>query len=89
MNPETVHPPFKYATVPDGSTESNLKNNYPMMYHYMKSNNLNRPDALEGLHAVKNGYVGNLTLCLLDLLSIIFETIRHTHNNTSGRWLTV
>jgi hypothetical protein len=41
--------------VPDGSTETNLKNNYPTIYEYMKKNKYNRADAIEGVRAVKDG----------------------------------
>lgn len=56
MSPLSHNPVFKYATVPDGSTETNLKNNYPKMYNYMKENKLHMADALEGVRAVKDGY---------------------------------
>lgn len=53
MNPRAHKPPFKFATVPDGSTETNLRNNYPAMYDYMKQ--FNRSKVEDGVKAVKDG----------------------------------
>lgn len=51
MNPYSHKPPFKFATVPHGSTEANLRKNYPDMYRYMKP--YNKSTVLEGVRAVK------------------------------------
>ena len=48
-----MKPPFKYATVPEGSTETNIRNNHPAMYNYMKP--YNKPDVSMGIEAVKKG----------------------------------
>ena len=53
MNPHAHKPPFKFATVPHGSTETNLMNNYPDMYQYMKP--YNKTNVEEGVRAVKDG----------------------------------
>ena len=54
LHPYTHKPPFKYATVPYGSTETNLINNFPEMYEYMRV--YNKSTAIEGVRAVKEGY---------------------------------
>ena len=53
QNPTHTKPPFKYATVPEGSTETNIRNNHPAMYNYMKP--YNKPDVGMGIEAVKKG----------------------------------
>ncbi|KAL8576689.1 hypothetical protein ACOMHN_025164 [Nucella lapillus] len=53
QNPTHTKPPFKYATVPEGSTETNIRNNHPTMYHYMKA--YNKPKVNIGIEAVKAG----------------------------------
>lgn len=35
-NPYTVKPPFRFGTIPNGSTEENIRENHPRMYEYMK-----------------------------------------------------
>ncbi|XP_076458545.1 uncharacterized protein LOC143292240 [Babylonia areolata] len=35
-NPHHRHPPFKYATMPSGATETNIRKNYPELYVHMK-----------------------------------------------------
>ncbi|XP_064639795.1 glutamate receptor ionotropic, NMDA 2B-like isoform X2 [Lineus longissimus] len=54
-NPYSFKPPFKFATVPNGSTEINLKKNYPDMYSYMKQYNKSKVD--EGILATKRGTI--------------------------------
>ena len=61
-NPHAHKPPFKFATVPHGSTETNLMNNYPEMYLYMKP--YNKSDVQQGVKAVKDGWV-NVECCHL------------------------
>ncbi|KAL8583948.1 hypothetical protein ACOMHN_040681 [Nucella lapillus] len=53
--PTHMKPPFKYATVPEGSTETNIRNNHPKMYNYMKP--YNKPDVTIGVEAVKSGEI--------------------------------
>ncbi|KAK6170534.1 hypothetical protein SNE40_018908 [Patella caerulea] len=50
-NPYVTKPPFKYATIPSGSTESNIKKNHPDMYNYMKKYNV--PTVADGVAALK------------------------------------
>lgn len=52
-NPKSHKPPFKYGTVPHGSTETNLMKNFPAVYEYMKI--YNKSTAIEGVKAVKDG----------------------------------
>ena len=51
MHPKKVSPNFKFATVPDGSTEDNLKKNYPRMHKYMKQ--YDQPGVPAGIAALK------------------------------------
>ena len=53
MTPKAHKPPFKFATVPHGSTETNLMNNFPKMYEYMRQ--YNRSTVQKGIKAVKDG----------------------------------
>uniref|UniRef100_A0A667I867 Glutamate receptor ionotropic, NMDA 2A n=2 Tax=Lynx canadensis TaxID=61383 RepID=A0A667I867_LYNCA len=44
----TIPPPFRFGTVPNGSTERNIRNNYPYMHQYMtKFNQKGVEDALK------------------------------------------
>ena len=58
-NPHSESPPFRFGTVPDGSTALNLKKNHPDMYAYME--NYNKGIVKDGIKAVKNKYVGSFT----------------------------
>ena len=55
MNPTAVTPHFRFATIPGGSTEDNLKKNYPRMHRYMQK--YNRSKVEDGIKALKSGYV--------------------------------
>ena len=57
MNPRGQKPPFKFATVPHGSMETNLMNHHRDMYDYMKA--FSKPDAIEGVRAVREGSVAH------------------------------
>lgn len=35
QNPYAYSPPFRFGTVPNGSTERNIRKNYPAMHQYM------------------------------------------------------
>ena len=39
QNPLWIKPPFKYGTIPNTSTESNIFKNNRNMYHYMQKHN--------------------------------------------------
>ena len=54
LNDFSQQPPFKFATIPNGSTEVNLKKNYPEMHGYMQKWNKNK--VYEGVMAVKDRY---------------------------------
>ncbi len=59
IDPLSHSPPFKFATIPSGSTEVNLKKNYPQMHAYMQK--WNKKNVSEGLKAVKERL--SLRLC--------------------------
>ena len=69
MNPYASKPPFKFATVPFGSTEANLQKNYPKMYSYMKK--YNKSTVERGIEAVKNAYVMISHSLIISNLAII------------------
>lgn len=55
MHPTAVTPHFRFATIPGGSTEANLAQNYPRMHQYMAKYNKSKiPIAINSL---KSGYV--------------------------------
>ncbi|KAL6060208.1 hypothetical protein STEG23_004097, partial [Scotinomys teguina] len=50
QRPHDYSPPFRFGTVPNGSTERNIRNNYPYMHQYMtKFNQRGVEDALVSL----------------------------------------
>jgi ionotropic glutamate receptor NMDA 2B len=51
--PTTVKPPFRFGTIPFGSTEATLQKFYPTMYNHMKK--YNKTVVKEGIEAVHNG----------------------------------
>jgi ionotropic glutamate receptor NMDA 2B len=46
-----MQPPFKFATVPNGSTEENLRQNHRKMFTYMKK--YNKDTVVSGIAALK------------------------------------
>ncbi|XP_061740222.1 glutamate receptor ionotropic, NMDA 2B-like [Nerophis ophidion] len=54
QSPNDFSPPFRFGTVPNGSTERNIRNNYPEMHGYMtKFHQRNVEEALQSLKAGK------------------------------------
>ncbi|XP_063286351.1 glutamate receptor ionotropic, NMDA 2A [Pelobates fuscus] len=54
QRPHDYSPPFRFGTVPNGSTERNIRNNYPDMHQYMvKFNQKGVQDALVSLKTGK------------------------------------
>lgn len=50
QKPQDQYPPLKFGTVPNGSTEKNIRSNYPDMHTYMvKYNQRSVEDALQHL----------------------------------------
>uniref|UniRef100_A0A673YSE2 Glutamate receptor n=1 Tax=Salmo trutta TaxID=8032 RepID=A0A673YSE2_SALTR len=50
QHPTEQYPPLKFGTVPNGSTEKNIRSNYPGMHHYMvKYNQRGVEDAINNL----------------------------------------
>ncbi|KAM8773089.1 glutamate receptor, ionotropic, N-methyl D-aspartate 2B, b isoform 3-T8 [Acanthopagrus schlegelii] len=53
QKPNEFSPPFRFGTVPNGSTERNIRNNYRDMHAYMTSFHQKNVD--EALYSLKNG----------------------------------
>ncbi|OCT60655.1 glutamate receptor ionotropic, NMDA 2C [Xenopus laevis] len=54
QKPQEHYPPFRFGTVPNGSTERNIRTNYPDMHSYMvRYNQRSVEDALASLKAGK------------------------------------
>ncbi|XP_031727908.1 glutamate receptor, ionotropic, N-methyl D-aspartate 2B, b isoform X2 [Anarrhichthys ocellatus] len=53
QNPNEFSPPFRFGTVPNGSTERNIRNNYRDMHQYMTSFHQKNVD--EALYSLKSG----------------------------------
>jgi len=68
QHPTEQYPPLKFGTVPNGSTEKNIRSNYPDMHQYMiKYNQRSVEDAISHL---KSGFVlvfllTSVILCLI------------------------
>ncbi|MEE6511962.1 hypothetical protein FKM82_018858 [Ascaphus truei] len=53
QRPNDFSPAFRFGTVPNGSTERNIRNNYPEMHSYMVK--FNQKSVHESLHSLKTG----------------------------------
>ncbi|XP_072311888.1 glutamate receptor ionotropic, NMDA 2C-like isoform X1 [Eucyclogobius newberryi] len=54
QKPQEHYPPFRFGTVPNGSTERNIRSNYPDMHtHMMKYNQKGVEEALDSLKTAK------------------------------------
>ncbi|XP_042201038.1 glutamate receptor ionotropic, NMDA 2B, partial [Callorhinchus milii] len=53
QSPNDFSPPFRFGTVPNGSTERNIRNNYPEMHSYMTK--FNQKSVLDALVSLKAG----------------------------------
>ncbi|RTG83883.1 uncharacterized protein DC041_0003547 [Schistosoma bovis] len=62
QHPWNVKPPFRFATIPSGATEENIKINFPEMHKYMRK--YNKSDVEDGLKAMKSGYVKFIKLLI-------------------------
>lgn len=52
QRPQEQYPPLRFGTVPNGSTEKNLRSNYPAMHRHMAPyNQRGVEDALRHLKA--------------------------------------
>lgn len=54
QKPNDFSPPFRFGTVPNGSTERNIRNNYPEMHSYMVKFNQRGVD--DALFSLKTGW---------------------------------
>lgn len=52
QQPWNHKPPFRFATIPSGATEENIKINFPEMATYMRA--FNRTTVVEGLKSLKS-----------------------------------
>ncbi|XP_041364332.1 glutamate receptor ionotropic, NMDA 2B-like [Gigantopelta aegis] len=52
QNPQSMKPAFRFGTVPEGSTEANIKRNNVDMHRYMKS--FTQPSPEEGIKRIKS-----------------------------------
>lgn len=70
QHPEEQYPPLKFGTVPNGSTEKNIRSNYPDMHQYMgKYNQKTVEDAIVNL---KTGSVRcNLSFAFVAMLTSV------------------
>ncbi|XP_078496279.1 glutamate receptor ionotropic, NMDA 2B [Lissotriton helveticus] len=53
QRPNDFSPAFRFGTVPNGSTERNIRNNYPEMHGYMVK--FNQKGVQDALHSLKTG----------------------------------
>ncbi|XP_027489166.1 glutamate receptor ionotropic, NMDA 2D-like, partial [Corapipo altera] len=53
QRPQEQYPPLKFGTVPNGSTEKNIRSNYPAMHSYMVR--YNQRGVEDALHHLKTG----------------------------------
>ncbi|XP_030227218.1 glutamate receptor ionotropic, NMDA 2D [Gadus morhua] len=53
QHPEEQYPPLKFGTVPNGSTEKNIRSNYPDMHQYMVK--YNQRGVEDAIHNLKTG----------------------------------
>ncbi|KAJ8263972.1 hypothetical protein GJAV_G00143660 [Gymnothorax javanicus] len=53
QRPNDFSPPFRFGTVPNGSTERNIRNNYPEMHGYMVK--FHQKNVNEALYSLKSG----------------------------------
>lgn len=59
QHPTEQYPPLKFGTVPNGSTEKNIRSNYPDMHHYMIK--YNQKGVEEAITNLKTGFVLHLS----------------------------
>ncbi|MEQ2267972.1 hypothetical protein XENORESO_013182 [Xenotaenia resolanae] len=75
QKPNEFSPPFRFGTVPNGSTERNIRNNYRDMHAYMTSFHQKNVD--EALYSLKTG---SLSLISLSLSSFLPSTAEEMQN---------
>lgn len=54
QSPYSYSPPFRFGTVPNGSTERNIRKNYPDMHQYMTK--YHQTGVVDALVSLKTGY---------------------------------
>lgn len=62
QKPQEHYPPFRFGTVPNGSTERNIRSNYPDMHTHMIK--YNQKGVEEALNSLKTGWVSEITFCV-------------------------
>ncbi len=60
QKPQEHYPPFRFGTVPNGSTERNIRSNYPDMHTHMIK--YNQKGVEEALNSLKTGWASAITL---------------------------
>lgn len=60
QSPYSYSPPFRFGTVPNGSTERNIRKNYPDMHQYMTK--YHQTGVQDALVSLKTGYCGVLAI---------------------------
>uniref|UniRef100_A0A5F9CR76 Glutamate ionotropic receptor NMDA type subunit 2A n=1 Tax=Oryctolagus cuniculus TaxID=9986 RepID=A0A5F9CR76_RABIT len=66
QRPHDYSPPFRFGTVPNGSTERNIRNNYPYMHQYMTK--FNQKGVEDALVSLKTGGADGLQGCSVTCL---------------------
>lgn len=75
QHPEEQYPPLKFGTVPNGSTEKNIRSNYPDMHQYMgKYNQRGVEDAIMNLKTGSAAAASSPFAALFHLPSIHFHS---------------
>ncbi|XP_052268514.1 glutamate receptor ionotropic, NMDA 2B-like [Dreissena polymorpha] len=82
-NPTAVTPHFKFATLPGGSTEDNIRMKYPRMHRYMQKYNKTSVDA--GIRAL---LAGEIHAFIYDATVLEYESGRAKECDllTVGKW---
>lgn len=73
QSPYSYSPPFRFGTVPNGSTERNIRKNYPDMHQYMTK--YHQTGVVDALVSLKTGYCKLVNPTHISLRVIIPERV--------------
>lgn len=73
QSPYSYSPPFRFGTVPNGSTERNIRKNYPDMHQYMTK--YHQTGVVDALVSLKTGYCKLVKPTYVKLKCIIPERV--------------